>query len=240
MSRDAWSAVDRYYTGLLVPTDDALDAAQRAANEELGWREGSVSPTQGKLLNVLAAACGARTILEIGTLGGYSTIWLARALPPGGRMLTLEADPEHARVARAGIARAGLEGVVEVVVGRAAETLARLAAEGRGPFDLFFLDADKEGNPEYLRWALELSRPGTLIVADNVVRGGAVLDAASEDPAVRGTRRFAELLAADPRVSATAIQTVGSKGWDGFTVALVVGTPPTPPSTPRQGALGGG
>src|SRR5262249_28304144 len=155
VTRDDWTAVDRYYADLLVPSDDALEGARRAAEEELGWQEGSVSPLQGKLLNLLAAACGARAILEIGTLCGYSTIWLARALPAGGRMLTLEASPEHARVARASIARAGLEGVVEVVVGRAAETLARLAAEGRGPFDLFFLDTDKEGNPEYLRWALE-------------------------------------------------------------------------------------
>ena len=171
MSQHEWSAVDRYYEDLLVPADPALDAALRSAAEELGWREGSVSPTQGLLLHLLARACRARAILEIGTLGGYSTIWLARALPAGGRLVTLEADPEHARVARASVGRAGLAEVVEVVVGRALDTLPGLV----GPFDLVFLDADKEHNPEYLRWALDLSRPGTVIVADNVVRGGSVL-----------------------------------------------------------------
>lgn len=219
MSQERWSAVDRYYANLLLPGDPALDAALRSAVEELGWGEGSVSPAQGMLLHLLARACGARSILEIGTLGGYSTIWLARALPPGGRLVTLEADPEHARVARANVARAGLAGAVEIVPGRALDTLPGL----EGPFDLVFLDADKEHNPEYLLRALELSRPGTMIVADNVVRGGSVLDAASHDPTIRGMRRFNELLAADPRVSATAIQTVGSKGWDGFTLAIVDG-----------------
>jgi predicted O-methyltransferase YrrM len=221
MSQNEWSAVDRYYADLLVPADPSLDAALRSAAEELGWREGSVSPTQGRLLHLLARACRARAILEIGTLGGYSTIWLARALPPGGRLVTLEADPEHARVARANVDRAGVAGVVEVVVGPALDTLPGLA----GPFDLVFLDADKEHNPEYLCWALDLSRPGTVIVADNVVRGGSVLDEASDDPTIRGLRRFNELLAADPRVSATAIQTVGSKGWDGFAIAVVTGDP---------------
>jgi predicted O-methyltransferase YrrM len=219
MSQDQWSAVDRYYTDALVPADSALDAALRSAVEELGWREGSVSPIQGMLLHLLARACRARAILEIGTLAGYSTIWLARALPPGGRLVTLEADPDHARVARANLARAGVADVAEVVLGSALDTLPRLS----GPFDLVFLDADKEHNPEYLRWTLELSRPGTMIVADNVVRGGAVLDAASDDPTIRGMRRFNELLAAEPRVSATAIQTVGGKGWDGFAIALVDG-----------------
>jgi predicted O-methyltransferase YrrM len=217
MSQDRWSAVDRYYADLLVPADAALDAALRSVVEELGWGEGSVSPAQGMLLHLLARACGARSILEIGTLGGYSTIWLARALPPGGRLVTLEVDAKHARVARANVARAGLDGAVEVVLGRALDTLPGL----EGPFDLVFLDADKEHNPEYLHCALELSRPGTLIVADNVVRGGSVLDAAGDDPTVRGLRRFNEVLAADPRVTATAIQTVGAKGWDGFTLALV-------------------
>ena len=223
MSQHEWSAVDRYYEDLLVPADPALDAALRSAAEELGWREGSVSPTQGLLLHLLARACRARAILEIGTLGGYSTIWLARALPAGGRLVTLEADPEHARVARASVGRAGLAEVVEVVVGRALDTLPGLV----GPFDLVFLDADKEHNPEYLRWALDLSRPGTVIVADNVVRGGSVLDEASDDPTIRGLRRFNELLAADPRVSATAIQTVGTKGWDGFAIAVVAEEPET-------------
>jgi len=223
MSQHEWSAVDRYYEDLLVPADPALDAALRSAAEELGWREGSVSPTQGLLLYLLARACRARAILEIGTLGGYSTIWLARALPAGGRLVTLEADPEHARVARASVGHAGLAEVVEVVVGRALDTLPGLV----GPFDLVFLDADKEHNPEYLRWALDLSRPGAVIVADNVVRGGSVLDEASDDPTVRGLRRFNELLAADPRVSATAIQTVGTKGWDGFAIAVVAEEPET-------------
>jgi predicted O-methyltransferase YrrM len=225
MTQDRWSAVDRYFAETLLPSDPALDAALRSAVDELGWREGSVSPTQGMLLHLLARACRAGAILEIGTLAGYSTIWLARALPAGGRLVTLEADPEHARVARANLARAGVAGVVDVLVGRALDTLPRLAAEGRGPFDLVFLDANKDDNPEYLRWALELSRPGTLIVADNVVRGGAVLNATSDDPAIRAMRRFNELLASDPRVSATAIQTVGSKGWDGFALALVTGEP---------------
>jgi predicted O-methyltransferase YrrM len=219
VTQEQWSAVDRYYADLLVPDDPALDAALRSAADELGWREGSVSPAQGMFLHLLARASGARSILEIGTLGGYSTIWLARALPPGGRLVTLEADPEHARVARANVARAGLGGAVEVVLGRALDTLPSL----EGPFDLVFLDADKEHNPEYLHRALELSRPGTLIVADNVVRGGSVLDTASDDPTIRGLRRFNELLAADPRVSATAIQTVGAKGWDGFALAVVNG-----------------
>jgi predicted O-methyltransferase YrrM len=221
MTQDRWSAVDRYFADALLPGDPALDAALRSATEELGWREGSVSPTQGMLLHLLARTCRARAILEIGTLAGYSTIWLARALPAGGRLVTLEADPEHARVATANLARAGVAQAVEVLVGPALVTLPRLAAEARGPFDLVFLDANKDDNPEYLRWALDLSKPGTLIVADNVVRGGAVLDAASDDPTTRGMRRFNELLGADPRVTATAIQTVGGKGWDGFAIALV-------------------
>jgi predicted O-methyltransferase YrrM len=162
---------------------------------------------------------GARAILEIGTLGGYSAIWLARALPPGGRLVTIEVDGESAEVARANLARAGLAETVEVLVGPALETLAEL----RGPFDLVFIDADKQSNPDYLAWALRLSRPGTLIVADNVVRGGAVADADSTDPRVQGIRRFCELLASEPRVAATAIQTVGAKGYDGFAIAVVTG-----------------
>jgi predicted O-methyltransferase YrrM len=217
VSLEEWTAVDRYYTDALIPPDPALDAAQRAAVEELGWQEGSVSPAQGMMLHLLAKASGARAILEIGALAGYSTIWLARALPPGGRLVTLEADPEHVRVTRASVERAGLGDAVEVVLGRALDTLPGLT----GPFDFVFLDADKEHNPEYLRAALALSRPGTLIVADNVVRHGAVVDAESDDPSIRGTRGLAQALAAEPRVSATAIQTVGSKGWDGFVLALV-------------------
>jgi predicted O-methyltransferase YrrM len=180
-----------------------------------------VSPNQGKLLLVLARAVGARTILEIGTLGGYSTIWLARALPIDGHLITLEADPKHAEVARANIAQAGLASVVELRLGRAVDTLPKLAAERRGPFDLIFIDADKRNNPDYFAWALKLSRRGSLIIADNVVRNGAVVDATSGDPSIQGVRRFNELLAAEPRVSATTIQTVGSKGYDGFAIALV-------------------
>jgi predicted O-methyltransferase YrrM len=224
LGQERWTAVDRYLTDLLVPPDPALDAALRAS-AAAGLPAGQVSPLQGRLLLLLARLQGARSILEIGTLGGYSTIWLARALPPGGRLVTLEADPGRAEVARANIARAGLDGVVELRLGRAQETLPQLAAEGRGPFDVVFIDADKESNPEYLAWALRLSRRGSLLIADNVVRGGAVAGAASGDPAVDGARRFHELLAAEPRVTATAIQTVGSKGYDGFALALVTADP---------------
>jgi predicted O-methyltransferase YrrM len=222
MADDRWYEIDRYFADLLVPPDAALDAAV-AAGAAAGLPPHGVSPAQGKFLHLLARIRGARRILEIGTLAGYSTIWLARALPAGGRLITLEADPRRAEVARANLARAGLDGVVEVRVGRALDTLPRLAAEGQGPFDLVFVDADKANNPGYLEWALELSRPGTVIVADNVVREGAVIDAANADPSVQGIRRFNELLAAEPRVSATAIQTVGSKGYDGFAIALVIG-----------------
>ena len=220
MTQKLWTAVERYLTDLLVGADPALDAALEAS-AAAGLPAHEVSPNHGKLLFLLARIQRARTILELGTLGGYSTIWLARALPAGGRLVTLEADQRHAEVARANVARAGLADLVELRVGRALETLPRLAAEGRAPFDLVFVDADKGSNPEYLAWVLELSRPGGLIVADNVVRGGAVVDAASGDPSVQGVRRFYELLAAEPRVSATAIQTVGSKGYDGFAIALV-------------------
>jgi predicted O-methyltransferase YrrM len=175
------------------------------------------------LLELLARLQGARAILELGTLAGVSTIWLARALPAGGRLVTLEANARCAEVAQANVARGGVADVVELRVGPALDTLASLAAEGAGPFDLVFIDADKRSNPEYLRWALELSRPGSLIVADNVVRGGAVADAESDDPSVLGVRRFLELVAAEPRLTATAIQTVGSKGHDGLALALVRG-----------------
>jgi predicted O-methyltransferase YrrM len=221
VTQDQWSTVDRYIVDALVPPDAAL-AAALAANAAAGLPAHDVSPNQGKLIMLLARMMRARAILEIGTLGGYSTIWLARALPAGGRLITLEADPRHAEVARANIARAGFAGVVEVRVGRALETLPRVEADGLGPFDLIFIDADKPSNPDYLAWALKLSRPGSLIVADNVVRDGAVADPASRDANVRGIRRFFELLAAEPRLSATALQTVGSKGYDGFALALVV------------------
>ncbi len=224
MSREQWTAVDRYLTDLLVPPDPALDAALEAS-AAAGLPPINVSPTQGKLLHLLARLQGARAILEIGTLAGYSTIWLARALPAGGRLVTLEADPGHAEVAQANLVRAGLADVVELRLGRALDTLPQLAAEGRGPFDLIFIDADRPSNPDYFAWALRLSRRGSLILVDNVVRQGAVIDCASADPNIQGVRRLHELLAAEPRVSATAIQTVGSKGYDGFALALVTADP---------------
>lgn len=219
-AREHWTSVDRYLTDLFVPPDAALDAALAAAAES-GLPPHDVSPTQGKLLHLLARLQGARAILELGTLAGYSTIWLARALPADGRLVTLDVDPKHAELARANVTRAGLADVVELRIGPALDTLRQLVAEDSGAFDLIFVDADKRCNPEYFRMALELTRPGSLIVADNVVREGAVLDAASVDPSVQGVRRFHELLAAEPRVSATAIQTVGAKGYDGFAIALV-------------------
>jgi predicted O-methyltransferase YrrM len=211
-----WIAVDRYITDALLPSDPVLAAALEAS-AAAGLPQIQVSPAQGKFLHLLARTQAARTILEVGTLGAYSTIWLARALPPDGRLITLEADPHHAEVARANIARAGLGDVVELRLGRALETLPEVA----GPFDFIFIDADKPSNADYFTWALKLSRRGTLIVVDNVIRDGAVIDAASPDPDVQGVRRLNELLAAEPRVSATTIQTVGSKGYDGFTMALV-------------------
>jgi predicted O-methyltransferase YrrM len=211
-----WIAVDRYVTDALIPSDPGLEAALEAsASADLPPIQ--VSPAQGKFLHLLARVQAARSILEIGTLGGYSTIWLARALPPGGRLITLEADPHHAEVARANIACAGLADVVELRLGPALETLPELA----GPFDFIFIDADKPSNADYFTWALKLSHLGSLIVVDNVIRDGAVIDATSTDPDVQGVRRLNELLAAERRVSATTIQTVGSKGYDGFTMALV-------------------
>ena len=218
--QEQWTAVDRYLTDLFVRPDAALEAALRTS-AAAGLPPIQVSPNQGKLLLLLAQVQGARNILEIGTLGGYSTVWLARALPDNGRLITLELDGKFAEVARANIARAGLAEVVELCLGRALETLPQLAAEGRGPFDLIFIDADKASYPDYFKWALKLSRRGGLIIADNIVRKGAVANATSSDLNVQGVRRFNELLAAEPRVSATAIQTVGSKGYDGFAIALV-------------------
>jgi predicted O-methyltransferase YrrM len=222
MTQDQWTAVDRYITELLVPSDPALDQALRRS-AAAGLPAINVSPNEGKLLYILARMSRARRILEIGTLGGYSAIWLARALPENGRLVTLEADPRHAEVARANIAGAGLAGVVNVRVGLALDSLPGVAAEDPEPFDLVFIDADKGNNADYFRWALRLTRPGSLIVIDNVVRRGRVADAGSADPDVLGVRRLNELLAAEPRVTATAIQTVGSKGYDGFAVALVDG-----------------
>jgi predicted O-methyltransferase YrrM len=216
-----WKAVDTYICETLVAPDPSLEAALKAS-DEAGLPQIQVSANQGRLLQILAKSCGARAILEIGTLGGYSTICLARALPPGGHLITLEADPKHAEVARKNIARAGLAEVVEVRVGRALETLPPLAAEHPGPFDLIFIDADKPSSPDYFLWALKLSRVGSLIIVDNVVRNGALADAASTDPAVQGARRLHEVVAKEPRVIATTIQTVGVKGYDGLTFAVVV------------------
>src|SRR5208283_330198 len=224
MPETPWSEVDRYFTGLLHPPDAALEAAV-ADSAAAGLPPIHVSPALGKLLHLIARIQGARNILEIGTLGGYSTIWLARALPPGGRLVTLEIDPKHAAVAGANLARAGVAKIVEQRLGPASESLAQIAREGRGPFDLIFIDADKEGIPGYFTWALRLSRAGTVVIVDNVARKGAVIDAASEDPAVRGARRFSEMLAAEPRVSATVVQTVGAKGYDGFAILIVNGEP---------------
>jgi predicted O-methyltransferase YrrM len=224
MTESRWAEVDRYVTELLVRPDQALNAALQRSGEA-GLPAIHVSPPQGKLLELLARAMGARKILEIGTLGGYSTIWLARALPHDGALVTLEIDPKHAEVARHNLIRAGLDHLVELRLGPARETLSTLLAEGGGPFDLIFIDADKPGYPDYLEWALKLSRRGSLIVADNVVRDGAVIEAASPDPNVRAVRRFHELLSADPRASATVVQTVGAKGYDGLAVALVTRDP---------------
>ncbi|WP_128290333.1 O-methyltransferase [Afifella aestuarii] len=220
MTTKEWQAVDSYLEATVVGSDDALRAAL-AANEAAGLPAIDVSPAQGKLLHLLARMAGAKRILEIGTLGGYSTIWLARALPDDGRLVSLEAAEEHAGVARANIASAGLAEKVEIRVAPALETLPRLVEEGEGPFDFIFIDADKPNNPAYLKWALKLSRSGTVILGDNVVRDGKVRDPQSSEPGVVGTRRFLEMIGEEPRLSATAIQTVGAKGWDGFVLALV-------------------
>jgi predicted O-methyltransferase YrrM len=224
MTDSLWSEVDRYIVDLLVPADAVLDAAQESI-VSAGLPPISVSPAHGKLLHLLARLHQARSILEIGTLGGYSTIWMARALPDDGRLITLEIDPKHAEVAHLNIARAELSSRVELRLGRALDTLEELEAEGAGPFDMIFIDADKASIPEYFEYALGMSRRGTLIVVDNVIRSGAVIDAESTDPNIQGIRRFNEMLAAEPRVSATELQTVGSKGYDGFAFVLVIADP---------------
>ncbi|WP_225799662.1 O-methyltransferase [Streptomyces sp. NK15101] len=216
-----WAAVDRYITETIAPADEALTAAL-ADSTAAGLPEIAVAPNQGKLLHLLAGMQGARNVLEIGTLGGYSTIWLARALPADGRLITLEYDPAHAEVARANIARAGLDKIVEVRTGAALDSLPRLEAEGAGPFDLVFIDADKVNNAHYVAWALKLSRPGTVIIVDNVVRNGKVADPHPDDPAITGTREMFDLIAGEPRLDATALQTVGTKGYDGLLLARVV------------------
>ncbi|MBK1623258.1 O-methyltransferase [Afifella marina] len=220
MTTKEWQAVDAYLEATVVGSDDTLQAAL-AANEAADLPAIDVSPAQGKLLHLLARMAGAKRILEIGTLGGYSTIWLARALPDDGRLVSLEAAEEHAVVARANIVRAGLAEKVEIRVAPALEILPRLVEEGQEPFDFIFIDADKPNNPAYLTWALKLSRPGTVILGDNVVRDGKVRDPQSSEPGVVGTRRFLEMIGEEPRLSATAIQTVGAKGWDGFVLAVV-------------------
>src|SRR5271156_3635217 len=222
MSQELWTSVDRYITDTLIPADPVLEAALTASTEA-GLPPIAVAPNQGKWLMILAQAMGAQSILEIGSLGGYSTIWLARALPANGRMVTLEADPKHAEVAQANITRAGLADKVELRLGKALETLPELAAEGNVPFDLIFIDADKGNYPGYLEWALRLSRPGSLIIGDNVVRAGKVVDAVDPYPAIQGVRRMKELLASDPYLNATGIQTVGSKGYAGFLLATLTG-----------------
>jgi len=216
MAAKTWAAVDDYLNDLIVRPDAAL-AAATAASKAAGLPEIAVSAPQGKLLNLLARMMGARRILEIGVLGGYSTIWLARALPPDGRLISLEYKQKHAEVARANLAQAGLSEVTEVRVGAGADLLPTLT----GPFDFFFIDADKEGYPDYFRSCLKLARPGSVMVFDNVIRDGKVIDAATSDTAVQGARQLHDAIAAEPRVSATSIQTVGSKGYDGFCLAIV-------------------
>lgn len=222
MTQELWDEVDRFIADQLGSLDNAALSAAQEASAAAGLPPIAVSAPQGKMLELLAASIGARTVLEVGTLGGYSTIWLGRALPAGGRLITLEIDPAHVEVARGNVARAGLADVVDVRLGAAMDSLPQLAAEGAGPFDLTFIDADKQHNADYFTWAVRLSRPGSLIVVDNVVRAGAVLDAAGDDPVVAGTRRLYAAVAAEPAVSATVIQTVGSKGHDGFLLARVL------------------
>jgi predicted O-methyltransferase YrrM len=216
MTEAQWAAVEHYFVAALAPPDPVLDSTLKAS-EAGGLPPISVAPNEGKQLQLLALVRGARSILEVGTLGGYSTIWLARALPEGGRLVTLEVDEHHAEVARANLANAGLAGVAEVIHGAALQTLPDLV----GPFDLVFIDADKPSNADYFAHAMRLSRPGTVIVVDNVVRGGAVIDASSDNAAVQGVRRLVDVVSAEPRVSATVIQTVGSKGYDGYLLAVV-------------------
>lgn len=223
MSEELWARVDEYLAERLIPADAVLTDA-REANAEAKLPAIDVSATQGKFLYLLAKVCGARRILEIGTLGGYSTIWLARALPEDGRLVTLEVEKRPAEVAKRNIEWAGLSPRVELRLAPAAESLEALVKEGADPFDLIFIDADKPNNPVYLEWAMRLARPGTLMIVDNVIREGAVIDAGSEDASVRGTRRLFDLLAADRRLEATALQTVGSKGYDGFVVGVVRGS----------------
>jgi len=218
--QDTWSEVDGYFSSHLIASDHALDAAL-AANRAAGLPAIDVTPLQGRFLELLVRITAARRVLELGTLGGYSTMWLARALPEDGRVVTLELDPRHAAVASANLERAGLLGRVDLRVGRATDLLRALATERGAPFDLIFIDADKASYPEYLELSLKLTRPGTVLVGDNVVRDGKVIDADSLNPDIQGVRRFAELVASEPRLRATVLQTVGTKGYDGFAIAVV-------------------
>jgi predicted O-methyltransferase YrrM len=215
-----WADIDRYLSKAVIPPDPILEHALAAA-DRAGLPAIQVSPQQGKLLMLLAQMVGANRILEIGTLAGYSTIWLGRGLPPQGKLITLEADPKHAEVARSNIARADFADFVEVRLGRALNSLPKLAAENHAPFDMFFIDADKKNIPEYFTWCLRLSRPGSVIVVDNVVRDGAVIDPEAQEAGIQGIRRFFEIAAAEPRVTGTALQTVGVKGHDGFAIFRV-------------------
>ncbi len=220
MTQELWTAVDTYIKENLLSEDAVLtEALQNAV--DAGLPVIAVSPTQGKLLHLLTRMCGARKIMEIGTLGGYSTIWMARALPAGGRVVTLELDPRHAAVASKNFERAGLANVIDLRLGNALDSLPTLAAEGLGPFDLIFIDADKGNIPAYFEWALKLSRPGTTIIVDNIIRDGQVLDPTNEDPNIQGVRRFNDMLKNERRASATEIQTVGEKGYDGFALVIV-------------------
>ncbi len=221
MSQELWTEVDNYICDLLVPSDPALVAALKAS-EAAGLPAIQVSPTQGKFLNLLVRLMQATRILELGTLGGYSTIWMARALTTKGRLMTVDANAKHIEVARTNIAFAGLSDRVEFRIGAALDVLPELAREGQGPFDLIFIDANKSNMPEYFDWAVRVSRPGSLILVDNVIRDGKVLDRSSTDADIQGMRRFNERVAAEKRVSATELQTVGSKGYDGFAMAVVL------------------
>lgn len=216
-----WASIDRYFGNLLAPSDEKLEAAVKA-NRKARLPAIDVSPLQGKFLQVLIQITQAKRVLEIGTLGGYSTIWMARALPRGGRIVSLEFSPRHAEVARANLRCAGLLSRVEIRVGSALASLPVLKSSGAGPFDLIFIDADKENNPAYLEWALKLSRPGTVILVDNVARHGNVVEAKSSSPDIVGTRRCMEMMAVEPRLSGVALQTVGVKGLDGFALAVVL------------------
>ena len=221
MSQELWTAVDLYINNIAIGRDAALEAASEAA-VAAQLPPISVTPAHGKLLHLMVRAQGARRILEIGTLAGYSTIWLARAVPAGGRVVTLEANPMHADIARANLTRAGVADRVDIRLGKALETLPQLAVENQDPFDFAFIDADRTNLAEYFDWAVKLAHAGSVIIVDNVVRKGGVIDASSEDANIKGVRRFAERLSADSRVTATMVQTVGAKGYDGFAMALVV------------------